>query len=202
MNLITKTLELDVNSVVFAVFTWHPSLVAEFAHEDELLEQAEIGVPTAAARACIVHQVSEQVVVIELFNFLEDAECVFGEPEGLIEKSALGSGGLLLWKLFEHVDGDFVQIEILLVFLVQWPPLWVVLLDPALHFVLASGNHFEQSLVPLRCWHLFKQAVMDATQDELLAALADLLSVHVLLQELIIVSHSIDVLTEVAQEIV
>ena len=97
MNLVTQTLELNVNSVIFAVFaTWYSSLVAEFAHENKLLEQAEVGMPSTAARACIVHQVCEQIVVIELFDFLEDAQCVFSEPKGLVEQSALGSRRLLL----------------------------------------------------------------------------------------------------------
>lgn len=43
---------------------------------------------------------------------------------------------------------------------------------------------------------------MNSTQYELLATLADLLGVHVLLQELVIVPYSVDVLTEVAQKIV
>lgn len=43
---------------------------------------------------------------------------------------------------------------------------------------------------------------MDAPQDEFLATLANFLSVHVLLKELVVVSHSVHVLAEVAEEVV
>ena len=203
MNLVSQTLELNVNCVLFAILTArHSRLVAELAHEDELLEETEIRVPSATARARIVHQVGEQIVIVELFDLLEDAEGMLSKSESLIEKPALCTGCLLFRQLFEHVNGDFVQVEIFFVLFVQRSLFRVVRFGPTLHLVLPCGDHFEECFIPFGGRHLFKEAVVNATQDELLATLADFLGVHVLLKELVIVSHCIHVLAEVAEEIV
>ena len=51
---------------------------------------------------------------------------------------------------------------------------------PRLHLVLTIGDNLEHSTVPVRSGHFLEQAVVDASQDELLAALPDLFVVHVL----------------------
>ena len=77
LHLVSETLELDVNGVLVA-FIASSCLVTKLTHEDKLLEQALIGVLFAATRACIVHQVCKQIVVVLLLDVLEYAKCVLG----------------------------------------------------------------------------------------------------------------------------
>ena len=79
------------------------AVILKFSHEDELLEQSEVGILFAAV-AGIVHEIGENVVIILLFDFSHDAKGVLGEGKRFTQKATLGPRRLLFRQLLENVN--------------------------------------------------------------------------------------------------
>ena len=126
---------------------------------------------------------------------------MLGEAERLVKEAPLSPRCFLLGQLLEHVNRHLVKVEILLFLLVEGH-VGLVRFLPALHLVLPVCDDLEQGAIPLTSLHLLEEDVMDASEYEFLAALADFLRVHVLLQELVVVLDGVDVLAEVAEQVV
>jgi len=70
-DLLLKSLELDINGILIVVTgRLGTYTLAKFAHEDKLLEDAEVSAPLTIFSASVVHHVSEKVVIIILSRLL------------------------------------------------------------------------------------------------------------------------------------
>ena len=126
---------------------------------------------------------------------------MLGESERLVKKATFSPWRFFLRQLLEHVNGDLVQVEIFLFLLIEGY-IRLVRFLAILHLVLPGRDDLEQGPIPLASLHLLEEYVMDAPEDKLLTALPNLLRVHILLQELVIILNGVDVLAKVTKQIV